>query len=322
MKKLKLSIIITTRNRVSLLRNCICSIEKNNLGFLYEVIIIDDASSDGTQEFDINEFPNLNIVLIQNPQQMMMVRSRNIGARLAKGEFVLFIDDDNEIDAYMIENLIDHLDNNPDVGLVGPSMYHPGSKHPYLTSQKINLFTGMTTGIISVKEKCSSSDGIPNVFMIRKIALEKNNYFDERIVQTFSEPDFAFAARDHSYKCEMILTAKTFHNKTWGHAGIQISNNNFRQKAYYIMRNRILFIRRYGSIKHKIIFMPFFSWMWPTIYSLIALRYFRFDFIAWYCLGYADGLKIILTGRIDSYNDSLDRVSRLLNKFSRKKIPG
>ena len=96
MKKLKLSIIITTRNRVSLLRNCICSIEKNNLGFLYEVIIIDDASSDGTQEFDINEFPNLNIVLIQNPQQMMMVRSRNIGARLAKGEFVLFIDDDND----------------------------------------------------------------------------------------------------------------------------------------------------------------------------------------------------------------------------------
>ena len=62
MKKLKLSIIITTRNRVSLLRNCICSIEKNNLGFLYEVIIIADASSDGTQEFDINELSDDKII--------------------------------------------------------------------------------------------------------------------------------------------------------------------------------------------------------------------------------------------------------------------
>ena len=92
--------------------------------------------------------------------------------------------------------------------------------------------------------------------------LEKNNYFDERIVQTFTEPDFAFAAREHGYKCEMILSAKTYHNKTWGHAGIQISNNNFRQKAYYIMRNRVLFVSRHGSLSQKIIFNIFVICKW------------------------------------------------------------
>jgi GT2 family glycosyltransferase len=317
--KLKLSIVITTRNRELLLHSCLDSIVKNNLSISYEVIIVDDASNDGTKEFDINEYSNLNLTIIRNTQQLMMVRSRNIGARLAKGEFVLFIDDDNEVDTHMIEDLVDYLEKNITVGIVGPSMYHKGSKRPYLTSQRINLFTGKTKGIITETREYSSSDGIPNVFMIRKTVLEKNNYFDERIVQTFTEPDFAFSAREYGCKCRMLLSAKTYHNKIWGHAGIQISNNNFRQKAYYIMRNRILFVSRYGSIIHKIIFNIFFSWVWPTIYSLIALRYFRFDLIALYWLGYIDGLKIILTGKIDSNEESVSRVRELLNKFPRNK---
>ena len=317
MNKVKLSVIITTRDRELLLRSCLDSIVKNNLTIPYEVIIVDDASSDGTNKIDSNEYPHLNLIVIRNKQQLMMVRSRNLGARNAKGEFVLFVDDDNEVDTNMVESLISHLEKNPSVGLVGPTMYHKGSDLPYLTSQRINLFTGKTKGIISTVNKCSSSDGIPNVFMIRKRALEKNNYFDERIVQTFTEPDFAFAAREHGYKCEMILSAKTYHNKTWGHAGIQISNNNFRQKAYYIMRNRVLFVSRYGSLSQKIIFNIFFSWAWPLIYSFIALRYFRFDLIVLYWLGYADGLIILFTGRIDSNEKSVNHVRHLLNKFSR-----
>jgi len=317
MNKVKLSVIITTRDRELLLRSCLDSIVKNNLTIPYEVIIVDDASSDGTNKIDSNEYPHLNLIVIRNKQQLMMVRSRNLGARNAKGEFVLFVDDDNEIDTNMVESLISHLEKNPSVGLVGPTMYNKGSDLPYFTSQRINLFTGKTKGIISTVNKCSSSDGIPNVFMIRKRALEKNNYFDERIVQTFTEPDFAFAAREHGYKCEMILSAKTYHNKTWGHAGIQISNNNFRQKAYYIMRNRVLFVSRHGSLSQKIIFNIFFSWAWPLIYSFIALRYFRFDLIVLYWLGYADGLIILFTGRIDSNEKSVNHVRHLLNKFSR-----
>jgi GT2 family glycosyltransferase len=317
MNKLKLSIVITTRDRELLLRSCLDSIVQNNISIPYEVIIVDDASSDGTKEIDPNEYVKLNLIVIRNQQQMMMVRSRNLGARKAIGEYVLFVDDDNEIDAGMVKNLINHLEKNPGVGLVGPTMYHKGSVLPYLTSQKINLFTGKTNGLISAANKYSSTDGIPNVFMIRKTVLEKNNYFDERIVQTFTEPDFAFAAREHGYKCEMILSAKTYHNKTWGHAGIQISNNNFRQKAYYIMRNRVLFVSRYGSLTQKIIFNIFFSWAWPLIYSFIALRYLRFDLIVLYWLGYLDGLKILFTGRIDSNEKSVNHVRHLLKKFSR-----
>ncbi|QZP17295.1 glycosyltransferase [Methylophilales bacterium] len=318
MNKVKLSIVITTRNRELLFRSCLESIINSNLTIPYEVIVVDDASSDGTKKFNKNEYSRLNLVVIRNKQQKMMVRSRNLGARKAKGKLVLFVDDDNEVDIKMIDNLIIHLENNPKLGIVGPSMYHKGSNIPYLTSQKINFFTGKTKGLNSETKKSSSSDGIPNVFMIKKIALEKNNYFDERIVQTFTEPDFAFSAREHGYKCEMILSAKTFHNKIWGHAGIQISNNNFRQKAYYIMRNRILFVSRYGSLGQKIIFNTFFSWVWPFIYSFIALRYFRFDLIVLYWVGFADGLKILFSGRIDSNEKSVSRVRCLLNQFPRK----
>ncbi len=83
------------------------------------------------------------------------------------------------------------------------------------------------------------------------------------------------------------------------------------------MRNRVLFVSRHGSLSQKIIFNIFFSWAWPLIYSFIALRYFRFDLIVLYWLGYADGLIILFTGRIDSNEKSVNHVRHLLNKFSR-----
>ena len=136
-----------------------------------------------------------------------MVRARNQGAKLAKGNYILFIDDDNEIDEKMIKCLMLHFDRYPEVGIVGPSMYHQNSQVPYLTAQKINLYTGRTRGLTTQDCDVLSTDGVPNVFMIRKSVLEKLNYFDEQIVQTFTEPDFAFKARKFGIKCEMILAA-------------------------------------------------------------------------------------------------------------------
>ena len=56
--------------------------------------------------------------------KVMMVAARNVGARAARAEFILFIDDDNEIDRDMIKHLIESAQANPRYAIIGPSMHY------------------------------------------------------------------------------------------------------------------------------------------------------------------------------------------------------
>ncbi len=291
-----LSIVITTRNRIKLLRECIESIEASELsGISYEIIVVDDASSDETENLSID-----GVKVIHNAKQLMMAKSRNVGARKALGELILFIDDDNIVDKKMIAVLVKAASNYPEYGILGPSMYLLEGKKRYLDYQRINLYTGKTTHCLDYerRELCDS-DGIPNVFMVRKEVFEKCGYFDEKMQQSYTEPDLFFGARRRGFKCGMIPKAKTYHNVLLER---QFTPRNlggmYLQKAYCLMRNRSVIVARYGNFLQKLVYLAFFSWLWPLFYSLLMLRYFRFDLIKLYWKGFLDGVLYFATGRL------------------------
>jgi len=206
-----LSIIITTRNRKKDLFECVDSIKTSSLiDIEYELIIVDDASSDDTEKITEGDITSNNVRIIHNETQQMMVRSRNIGAKVSMGRYVLFIDDDNAIDEEMIKNLVDFADKNPEFGMIGPSMYYFGSREKYMDYQKISLFTGKTNFYKGDKRnEYYLSDGIPNVFMISKKAFDKCGFFDEKLIQTYTEPDFAKMIEKDGFKCCIVPKAKT-----------------------------------------------------------------------------------------------------------------
>ena len=298
--KLQLSIIITTRNRYFDLSSCLQSISDSvGLNLNYEVIVVDDASTDATSKIDAEMFQLNRLIILRNSVQQMMVRSRNTGAKLAIGKFLLFIDDDNVIDPYMISYLLDFAEENQEYAILGPKMCYYPSKKPYLCYQKFNFFTGKTTAYVNSDEKeICESDGIPNVFLIRKEYFEQYGYFDEDIVQTYTEPDVAFSARQRGYKCAMVQKALTYHRILESKGAVHLGGHQFRQKAYFLMRNRTLMIVRYGKNYHQFIYFIFFCWFWPLIYSLLVVREKRFDLIKLYWIGYWDGCKYFFTRKL------------------------
>ncbi len=303
MDNFTLSIIITTRNRANDLNNCISSILSSKFIDNFEIIIIDDSSEDDTSLYDdayfIKKHGFENITIYHLKKKSMMVRARNIGIKLAKAQkYVLFIDDDNEIDPYMINKLINFANLNKSFGIIGPSMYYFDNKKKYLDYQRINLFTGKTKGIISKKAKdFYESDGIPNVFMIRTELFKKYGMFDERLIQTFTEPDFAFSLKKHGIKCCIIPDAVTFHKiQSW--YDYRSLGGRYSQKAYCLMRNRFIIIKRYGNSFNKIVFLLFFSWLWPILYSsIIFARGEKYGLIGLYWKGFKDGVYYFLTSK-------------------------
>lgn len=297
---MKLSIVITTRNRKKNLIRCIDSVKNSEIPCDWELLIVDDNSNDGTESLKMGDLGLERGKIIHNEKQKMMVTSRNIGAKNSSGDYILFIDDDNVVSQEMIKHLLTFANNNKHFGIIGPSMYYFGSKEKYLDFQTISFFTGKTTGhIAGNSEKFFESDGIPNVFMIRKKCLEDCGYFDEGLIQTFTEPDFSFRAGKKGYRTAVIPQAKTYHDvMTESSFTPRVLGGQFSQKAYCLMRNRTIIVRRYGNFWQKMVYFLFFSCFWPMAYSILMLRYKRWDLMRLYWLGWKDGMTYFLTGKI------------------------
>ena len=114
------SFSITNYNTKDLLGLCIDSVIKGVKGFSYEIIVVDDASSDGSAAMVREKYPQVKV--IENEINKGYVRSNNIGIRASGGRYIMSLNSDTVVLAGSIEKIIRFLDNNPDTGAAGPKL--------------------------------------------------------------------------------------------------------------------------------------------------------------------------------------------------------
>jgi glycosyltransferase involved in cell wall biosynthesis len=121
MKTNTVSIIIPTFNRLKVLKQTIASVFAQNYPLdQYEVIIIDDSSTDGTREFLTKIQTDRNFQYILNDTNLGRAKTRNRGILAANGEFILMIDDDILTSQNLLKHhLEEHKKCNKDVAVVG-----------------------------------------------------------------------------------------------------------------------------------------------------------------------------------------------------------
>ena len=116
----KVSAIITTHNRIELLKKAIDSVCKQTYSNI-ECIVVDDNSNDGTYEW-INELikynKNIKYIRISSKSKSGGGYARNLGIREATGDYVAFLDDDDEWMQDKIEKQVKIIEKYRDVGIV------------------------------------------------------------------------------------------------------------------------------------------------------------------------------------------------------------
>ena len=115
----KVSIILSTYNRAHLISGAIEGVLEQNFSD-WELIIVDDASTDNTEEI-IKQWTSIDKITYSKAKQNMgIARNSNRGLRLAKGEYIAIIDDDDRwIDKDKLAKQVEFLDKNPDYVGVG-----------------------------------------------------------------------------------------------------------------------------------------------------------------------------------------------------------
>lgn len=119
------SILIPTRDRLSLVENCIDSLARTTYP-AFEVIVIDNDSADPQTRAWMDEFDNgRDRRVIQAPGDFNFSRINNVGARSARGELLLLLNNDTEvIDPAWLTNMVRWI-QQPDVGIVGAKLLYP-----------------------------------------------------------------------------------------------------------------------------------------------------------------------------------------------------
>ncbi|RLE89226.1 MAG: glycosyltransferase family 2 protein [Thermoprotei archaeon] len=247
------SIVIPTHDRKEKLERLIRSILESNypkdrLG----IIVVDDASTDGTYECINRLFPQVKVIC--NEEEKLVAESRNIGIRASKGKYIFIIDDDNVVDKNTIKELVEFMEKHPEVGVVGPIMYFlrdpkriwcAGVKRNYWTT--ITKFIGFNTvDDGSLKEPYESED-LPNAFMVRREVFEKVGLFNSRLFPIhYEEADFCQRVRKAGYKVMVVPTAKVWHDTPLPESR-ETTYLSSLVRIYYTSRNRVIFHKLYSK---------------------------------------------------------------------------
>jgi N-acetylglucosaminyl-diphospho-decaprenol L-rhamnosyltransferase len=115
-----LSIITVSWNSRSFLADCIRSAALSARPLGFEHVLVDNASSDGSPELVEELFPE--VTVIRNAENLGFARANNIGARRARGRYLLFLNPDTVVLDDALEAMVKEMERDPALGVLGPKL--------------------------------------------------------------------------------------------------------------------------------------------------------------------------------------------------------
>ncbi|MBN1660882.1 MAG: glycosyltransferase family 2 protein [Anaerolineae bacterium] len=225
-----LGVIVVSWNVRDLLRRCLDSIFTGAGDLEIDVVVVDNASTDGSVAMVRAEFPQVR--LVANDRNVGFTTANNQGLALARGRHLLLLNPDAEIVGDALSTMVDYLDNHPATAVVGPRLAYPdGSLQP-----SRRRFPTFATGLIesTVIQEWSSDnqvlrryyladvadDVIQSVdwlvgacLVVRRAACEQVGGLDERFFMYFEELDWCRRYKAAGWDVVYLPTATVIHHE-------------------------------------------------------------------------------------------------------------
>ena len=203
-KKPKVSIIIPAYNQFDYTYECIKSIAKNSNDCEYEVILADDVSTDQTKQ--IQRIVK-GLIVSRNNENLRFLRNCNKAAKLAKGKYILFLNNDTTVQEGWLSSLVELIESSADIGMVGSKLIYPDGTLQEAGGIIWNDATGWNYGRNDDASKPEYNyvrdvDYISGAaIMIKADLWEQIGGFDELFAPAYCEDsDLAFAVRKLGYR--------------------------------------------------------------------------------------------------------------------------
>jgi hypothetical protein len=225
-----LSIIIVTWNSEKFIKNCLTSIFNTKGSIDFEVMVIDNASQDGTIKI-INEFKS-EVKLICNQKNLGYAKGNNQGIEITSGEYILLLNPDVELKEKCLQLMLDFMEKHTDIDGLGPQLLNlNGTIQPSCREfpdfsillweisglsflfPKSKIFGRWRMGYFDFQSSREVDQPMGSCLLLRRKTLENAGVLDENFPIFFNDVDLCYRIKKDGGKLYFFPEAKAFHYK-------------------------------------------------------------------------------------------------------------
>jgi GT2 family glycosyltransferase len=249
------SIVLVCWNNKVYLEPCLRSLYDEGLKRSFDVVVVDNGSTDGSQDMLREKHPD--IMIIQNDHNVGLAKACNQGIEATASPFVLLLNNDTLVNAEALDALVDFMADTPDAGAVGGKLLNKDCSFQAGYAEFSSLWEEF---MIATHIGESLREGYPShldvemqqptpvgwlssaCLLLRRTALDEVGMLDEEYFIYGDEADLQYRLQQHGWKVYYLPTATTLH---YGGG----SMNRWRRRKM-VYRGKMLFYKKnYGPVK-------------------------------------------------------------------------
>jgi len=259
-----MSIVLVCWNNKEYLDPCLRSLYECGLHSSFDVVVVDNGSTDGSQQMLMDKYPD--VKLIQNEGNVGLAKASNQGIKVTNGRYVLLLNNDTLVNRASLDMLVEFLDAHPEAGAAGGKLLNPDGS---FQSGYASFSNFLEEFLIVTRLGASRRAGFPRhgdskdikavgwmssaCLLLRRSALDQVGLLDESYFIYGDETDLQYRLNKAGWKVCFLPTSTIIH-----YGGRSFKNRwNRRQRVY---RGRLLFYQKnYGVLRTVLLRVLFFG---------------------------------------------------------------
>ncbi|WP_423146209.1 glycosyltransferase family 2 protein [Rubrolithibacter danxiaensis] len=257
----KVSVITVNFNQPAVTEALLLSIKNTCTYPNLEIIVVDNGSRENPVPELTNKYPD--IIFLRSDSNLGFAGGNNLGIQAATGDFYFLVNNDTEFTPRLTEQLVAVLEQNPKAGIVSPKIryYQQPDTIQYAGFTPMNFNTARNKCIGEFEKDEGQYDHLtgPTGFahgaamMIKKEALDKAGMMAENFFLYYEEMDWCEQIKKAGFEIWFEPKALIYHKES-----VSVGKKS-ALKEFFMIRNRILFIRRNAPTYSKLIFYLHFG---------------------------------------------------------------
>lgn len=256
------SIVTINYNQLQHTLDLLASLQKVSYSNV-EIIVVDNYSTQDPTAAIKKQYPK--VMVIRSEANLGFAGGNNLGIKAATGEYLLFLNNDTEVDSGFLEPLVTMFENNPKAGAASSKIlyYHSDNIIQYAGSTMLNPFTGRNKTIGWMEKDNGQHDVLKETalahgcaMMVPRRVIEQVGLMPELFFLYYEEIDWCQSIKRAGFKIYIVPESKIYHKESMS------VGKKSTLKTYYMTRNRLLYMRRNSTGLHKtlaLLFFMFFS---------------------------------------------------------------
>lgn len=248
-----LSIVLVCWNNKEYLDQCLKSLYDTGMRHSFDVIVVDNGSTDGSQQMLAEKYPQ--VMIIQNDSNVGLGKASNQGIEATQGRYVLLLNNDTIVNGASFDTMVDFLEQNPRVGAVGGKLLNPDGSiqtcYNYFSTLGEEFLVATRLGELMRPgyPAVMSGDEVKSVgwlgsacLMVRRATLDEVGLLDENYFIYGDEADLQYRIKKAGWEIYYLPDATTIH-----YGGRSMTRWPRRKLVY---RGKMLFYKKhYGFLR-------------------------------------------------------------------------